>query len=158
MATPNSDSTSAEPLWLVARRLPCLATFTPPAAITIAAAVEMLNVPLCDPPVPQVSMTPSKPWSIVTMCDRIDRAAPTNSSTLTPLSAMAVSQSTITSRGTSPSSIASRHRRAVDSSRSWPSRARAVDSVRTASVTAVLRVRVGGPPNPAAVPRRGAAG
>src|ERR1041385_4455266 len=53
--TPRTLSTSAEPVRLLAERAPCLAIGTPiPAAIS-AAAVEMLNVALPSPPVPQVS-------------------------------------------------------------------------------------------------------
>ena len=37
--------------------MPCLATGTPAPATTMAATVEMLNVPLRSPPVPQVSTT-----------------------------------------------------------------------------------------------------
>ena len=36
--------------------MPCLAIFTPHAAVTIAAAVEMFSVPSPSPPVPQVSI------------------------------------------------------------------------------------------------------
>ena len=55
MFTPSSASTSAEPLRLVTLRLPCLATGTPPAAMTSAAVVLMLKTSLPPPPVPQVS-------------------------------------------------------------------------------------------------------
>ena len=50
--TPSASRTSAEPQWLEAARFPCLATGAPAAAVTIAATVEMLNVPLRSPPVP----------------------------------------------------------------------------------------------------------
>ena len=56
MFTPRAASTSAEPLRLVMPRLPCLATGTPAAAATRAAAVEMLKVCEPSPPVPQVSI------------------------------------------------------------------------------------------------------
>ena len=55
--TPSASSTSAEPQCDDAARLPCLATGTPAPATTIAATVEMLNVLLRSPPVPQVSTT-----------------------------------------------------------------------------------------------------
>ena len=55
--TPSASRRSAEPQWLEAARLPCLATGTPAPATTIAESVEMLNVPLRSPPVPQVSST-----------------------------------------------------------------------------------------------------
>ena len=54
--TPSAASTSAEPLRLVMPRLPCLATGTPAAAVTRAAAVEILKVFEPSPPVPQVSI------------------------------------------------------------------------------------------------------
>ena len=56
MFTPRAASASADPVRLVTARLPCLATGTPAAATTSAAAVLMLNVPEPSPPVPQVSM------------------------------------------------------------------------------------------------------
>ena len=46
MATPSASRTSAEPQAEVMARFPCLATGTPAAATTSAAAVEMLKVPL----------------------------------------------------------------------------------------------------------------
>ena len=55
IATPSDSSTSALPHFEVNERLPCLATRTPPAAATMAAAVEMLKVETVPPPVPQVS-------------------------------------------------------------------------------------------------------
>ena len=42
--TPSFSSTSALPHWLLAARLPCLATFIPAPAATKAAAVEILKV------------------------------------------------------------------------------------------------------------------
>ena len=53
--TPKASNTSAEPQRELAERLPCFATRAPAAEATIAAAVEMLKVPLSSPPVPQVS-------------------------------------------------------------------------------------------------------
>ena len=55
--TPSASSRSAEPQCDEAARLPCFATGTPAPATTIAAIVEMLNVPLRSPPVPHVSTT-----------------------------------------------------------------------------------------------------
>ena len=56
MLTPSAVSTSAEPAFDDSARLPCLATGTPQAATTSAAAVETLKVPDASPPVPQVSI------------------------------------------------------------------------------------------------------
>ena len=59
--TPRASSTSALPQRLEIDRLPCLATATPQAATTMAAAVDRFRV--CDPspPVPHVSITGSIP-------------------------------------------------------------------------------------------------
>jgi hypothetical protein len=54
--TPNAESTSALPDLLLAARFPCFATGNPAAAITKAAAVEILNVFDLLEPVPAVSM------------------------------------------------------------------------------------------------------
>ena len=56
---PSASRTSAEPAFEVIARLPCLATGTPAAAVTSAAVVEMLNVPLPSPPVPTTSIAPA---------------------------------------------------------------------------------------------------
>ncbi len=63
--TPNASITSAEPHFEVMLRLPCFATRTPAPATTKAVAVEMLNVPLASPPVPQVSTSASRPVPLV---------------------------------------------------------------------------------------------
>ena len=60
MGMPRASRTSAEPHLLVTARLPCLATLTPAAAATRAAAVEMLKVFAPSPPVPQVSTSSSR--------------------------------------------------------------------------------------------------
>ena len=52
MRTPSASSTSAVPVREDMLRLPCLATGTPQAATTNAAAVETLSVPWPSPPVP----------------------------------------------------------------------------------------------------------
>src|SRR6185436_19291870 len=69
---------------LATDRLPCFATWTPPAAATRAAAVEMLNVPRPSPPVPQVSTTPARPWRMWTERRRMAAAAPAISGTDSP--------------------------------------------------------------------------
>ena len=55
MLTPSASKTSALPHRLETDRLPCLATRTPAAASTSAAAVDTLTVPARSPPVPHVS-------------------------------------------------------------------------------------------------------
>ena len=83
MATPRASSTSAEPQAEVMARLPCLATGTPAAATTKAAAVEMLKVLLPSPPVPQVSTAPAGASTRSTR-SRIAAAKPASSSTVSP--------------------------------------------------------------------------
>ena len=56
MFTPRASRQSAVPHWEEAARLPCLATFPPPAAVTRAAVVEMLKLWALSPPVPTISM------------------------------------------------------------------------------------------------------
>ena len=55
---PNADRKSEHPDLEVCALFPCLATGTPHAATTNAAAVEILNVPSPSPPVPAVSIDP----------------------------------------------------------------------------------------------------
>ena len=52
MFTPRASRQSAVPHWEEAARLPCLATFPPPAAVTRAAVLEMLKLWALSPPVP----------------------------------------------------------------------------------------------------------
>ena len=82
--TPSASSTSAEPQCDEAARLPCLATGTPAPATTIAATVEMLNVLLRSPPVPQVSTT-GVPASTGLAKPSAVAARPSSSSTVSPL-------------------------------------------------------------------------
>ena len=74
---PRASRTSAEPHWLVTRRLPCLATVAPAAAATSAAAVEMLKVPLASAPVPQVSVNRLRSASVRGMVVAAARMAST---------------------------------------------------------------------------------
>ncbi len=57
--TPSAVSTSAAPVCEDSPRLPCLATGTPPPAITKAEAVDMLTLCELSPPVPTMSIAPS---------------------------------------------------------------------------------------------------
>ena len=57
MFAPSASWQSAVPHLLEAARLPCLATFAPPEAMTNAAVVEMLKLPARSPPVPTISST-----------------------------------------------------------------------------------------------------
>ena len=111
--TPSRSSTSADPLLLEAERLPCLTTFTPAAATTRAAAVEMLNVPRTSPPVPQVSSTTqSASHPTGTLFSRMTVAAPTSSSTVVPLAASPTSSPPICASDASPDMMRSNASRA----------------------------------------------
>ena len=57
--TPSSSKTSAAPHLLDADRLPCFATGTPAAEITIDEVVDILKVFEPSPPVPTISNTSS---------------------------------------------------------------------------------------------------
>ena len=73
-------------------RLPCLATGTPAAAVTMAAAVEILKVFEPSPPVPQVSISPERRVRMGVIFFRMAEAAPATSSTVSPFSCKAVKQ------------------------------------------------------------------
>ena len=102
MFTPSASITSAELHFEVALRLPCFATRTPAPATTKAVAVEMLNVPLASPPVPQVSTRASRPVPLTSSIEppaifngvaasRMASAKPTISSTVSPFICSATS-------------------------------------------------------------------
>src|SRR3954468_1677837 len=86
MRAPRASSTSAEPLRPVALRLPCFATTQPAPAATNAAVVETLKVGR-PPPVPAVSSrSPARapPTDTPRASERIVRASPISSSTVSP--------------------------------------------------------------------------
>ena len=85
ISAPSASSRSAEPDCDVIARLPCFATFAPAAAATKAAAVETLNAPSEEPPVPQVSSSGREGTCTFSECSRMTRAIPTTSSTVSPL-------------------------------------------------------------------------
>ena len=122
MAMPSASSTSAEPLCELAARLPCLATAAPEAAATMAAAVEMLNVPIPSPPVPTTSMIGERRGVTATTRDRIASANPAISSAVSPLARRATRNPAICASVASPSITASIVRRARSRERSVPSR------------------------------------
>ena len=117
--TPSSSSTSALPHRDDWARLPCLATRHPAAAATRAAAVEMLNVLLPSPPVPQVSTAPGDSSTWVAW-SRIDITMPASSSTVSPLVRSAASRPPIWAGVALPSITPSMTARAVDTSRQPP--------------------------------------
>ena len=122
---PSSSSTSAEPAAELAARFPCFATAAPDAAATIAAAVEMLNVPAPSPPVPTMSTTGERLGVTGTTCSRIASAKPAISSAVSPFVRRATRNPAIWAGVSSPSmtepisSRASARERWCPSSRSW---------------------------------------
>ena len=79
MLMPSASWQSAVPHSDDAARLPCLATFTLPAAHTSAAEVEMLKLWALSPPVPTISNT-SMPGSTFVAWSRMAAAQPAISS------------------------------------------------------------------------------
>ena len=84
MFTPRASRQSAVPLLEEAARLPCLATFMPPAAATRAEVVEMLKLWALSPPVPTISNT-SMPVSTLVAWSRMAAAQPAISSVVSAL-------------------------------------------------------------------------
>ena len=84
ITTPKASSTSALPQDPETARLPCLATLSPAAAATKAAAVDTLKLHLPSPPVPAVS-TSVPTTSTFSAFSRITVAMPAISSGVSPL-------------------------------------------------------------------------
>ncbi len=82
--TPSASSTSAEPDWDDAERLPCLTTRAPAPAATIAAIVEMFTDMERSPPVPTTSSSRPGTWIGVAF-SYIAATSPVISSTVSPL-------------------------------------------------------------------------
>src|SRR5215207_4716132 len=121
---PSASSTSAEPHWLVAERLPCFATRQPAPAAMNAAVVDTLKVGR-PPPVPAVS-TRSSPASTFTDISRSVAARPAISATVSPLV-----RSAIRNAAACASMITRSTREAWSARRSSPLAARSMASVRT---------------------------
>src|SRR5215218_971249 len=126
---PSASSTSAEPHWLVAERLPCLATRQPAPAAMNAAVVETLNVGL-PPPVPAVSTRPS-PASTLTERSRSTAASPAISPTVSPFVRSAIRKAAACVSDALPSMTSVSTRDASARSRSAPLETRSIASVRT---------------------------
>src|SRR4051794_14358494 len=130
MFAPSASSTSAEPDLPVALRLPCFATTQPAPAATNAAHVETLNVGR-PPPVPAVSSRSPRPTSTDRASERIVRASPTSSSTVSPFVRSAIRNAAACASDAAPS-ITSRSTAAASSAdRSEPDATRSIASVRT---------------------------
>ena len=108
---PSASSTSAEPVCDEAERLPCFATAAPAAAVTRAAAVEMLYVFAPSPPVPTTSTRSVRDGFTRRTCSRIASAQPAISSAVSPFTRSATRKPAICACVASPAMI-SRHRRA----------------------------------------------
>ena len=153
IATPSASRTSALPHLLVAERLPCLATVTPAAAATSAAAVEMLNVPEESPPVPHVSRMTSASTSTFSASSLMARAMPTISPAVSPLTRSALRKAPVWAAPVRPPMISSSTARASSSLRSCPAVSSASAALRTSFGTRGL-LRRGGPVRRAAVAGR----
>src|SRR3954454_23115202 len=102
--TPSASSRSAEPDLLVLERLPCLAIAQPAPAATIAAVVETLKVE-GPPPVPAVSTSSLREVRTGTASERIVRASPTSSGTVSPLARSAIRKAAVWTVSARPSMI-----------------------------------------------------
>ena len=89
ISTPKASKQSAAPLFELAARFPCLATLTPPLAITNEEVVEILKEFDPSPPVPTISRTS---WSFnnFTQCSLIPLALAVISSMVSPFNESAV--------------------------------------------------------------------
>src|SRR4051795_10372983 len=131
MFAPSASSTSAEPDLPVALRLPCFATMQPAPAATNAAHVETLNVG-GPPPVPAVSSRSSPPTSTERARERIVRARPTSSSTVSPLVRSAIRNAAACASDASPCMISRSTAAASSAGRSSRDATRSIASVSTA--------------------------
>src|SRR5918994_4580990 len=124
-----ASSTSADPHWLVAGRLPCFAPRQPAPAAMKAAVVDTLKVGR-PPPVPAVS-TRSSPASTFTESLRSVAARPAISPTVSPLVRRAMRNAAAWASEASPSMITRSTREAWSAGRSSPLATRSMASVRT---------------------------
>ena len=134
MRTPSASSTSAEPERLVAERLPCLATAQPAAAAISAAVVETLNVER-PPPVPAVSTRSVRLVVTGVANERIVRARPASSWTVSPFVRSAMSRPAICVSEASPDMMTASTSEASSVERSRPEATASIARVRTGSGT-----------------------
>src|SRR4051794_26814893 len=107
MLTPSASSRSADPHLLVLDRFPCLATAHPAAAATRAAVVETLKVE-GPPPVPAVSTRSPRRLLTGVASERIVRARPTSSGTVSPFARSATRKAPACTSPARPSMISAR--------------------------------------------------
>ncbi len=98
---------SAEPERDVLERLPCLATARPAPAAMSAAVVETLKV-VGPPPVPAVSTRSWRPVSTGVASERIVRARPISSGTVSPFARSATRNAPVCTSLARPSMISAR--------------------------------------------------
>ena len=120
ISAPSASRKSAEPERELIARLPCFATFAPPAAATKAAAVEALKT-FCEPPVPAVSSSGRASISTRSDFSRITFAMPVISSTLSPFRRSAVTKAPNCASLASPSMMSRMQPAASSSVRCLPS-------------------------------------
>ena len=84
--------------------MPCFATLAPQAQATNAAVVETLNIPMPEPPVPQVSTNLSLLTSTLAESFLMILAAPKTSSTVSPFIFKAIKNAPICASVVLPSS------------------------------------------------------
>src|SRR2546423_3091254 len=128
MLAPRASSTSAEPLGLLAERLPCFATLQPAPAATRAAVVETLKVGR-PPPVPAVSTT-SPPTSAFAARSRMVRARRAISATVSPWVRNPIRNPAVSGSEALPAMTSWRTREASSADRSSPAASRSIASVR----------------------------
>ncbi len=120
--TPRASRTSALPERDVNDRFPCLATGTPAPAVTIAAAVEMLNVVTLPPPVPAVSTSAEgSEAGTGTIAFRSARTPPAISLAATPFALSPTSKPAIWASEAEPSMNRSKAASAASALRAPPS-------------------------------------
>ncbi len=101
---PSASSTSAEPAWLEAERLPCLTTRAPAPAATMAAIVEMFTLIERSPPVPTTSRArPGIASGVATAY--IASSRPVTSSIVSPLARSATAKPAIWAGVAAPARI-----------------------------------------------------
>lgn len=118
--TPSFSRTSEAPDAEEAARLPCLTTFAPVPAMTIADIVEMFTVFAPSPPVPTMSTV--RPGTSMTFaCSYIVRTSPVISWTVSPLARSATANPAICASVASPRMIRSIAHAVSSADRSRPS-------------------------------------
>lgn len=117
--TPSASRQSAAPQREETLLLPCLATATPPDAMTKPDVVEMLKVSAPSPPVPTISKT-SPSWETGTHASLMALANPVISPTVSPFSERAARKAPICASDAFPLMISPMDSLAVSNGSSLP--------------------------------------